>query len=137
MFTESRLWTALLALGAAFTVVTAAADNQQLHGDIKICRRPGFNPATVNQTVRIPVSVPASYTNTYTGTCDKMGDNCRAIEVAVTAAGVVGPGWSRCAVLPAVLFESDGQPLKAGQHLLPQWSVPGFEPVITVTKTFR
>lgn len=137
MFMETRLSTGLIALCTGFALVRAAADTQQLHGEIKVCRRPGVYTLTDHQSVQIPVSDPSSFQNTYTGTCDKMGDNCRNIEVAVTRAGIVGPGWKSCAVLPAVLFQGDGHPLKAGQHLLPQWSLDGFEAVITVTKTFR
>lgn len=125
----------VMAAAAAFSM--GAAADAMPHGQIKVCRRPGVTGAADHKPVKIEVSVPSTFTWTYTGTCDSVGDNCRDIVVAVTAAGEVGTGQGQCAVLPAVLVKGDGKPLKAGQYLLPQWTVPGFEPVVTVTETFR
>lgn len=121
------------ALSCALVSVSAFGDST---GEIKICRNPAAHGLTDGKSIAIPLSDQKSFVNTYTGACDSTGAHCRNIEVAVTKAGVIGAA-ERCVVLPAVLFQEDGKPVRIGDHLLPQWSIPGFEPVITVVKEFK
>lgn len=98
-------------------------------GKLKICRTPRFTEMMDGKTVAIPAG-------TYTGACDKNGGNCRDIVIAAGAAKL-GPSKSACVTINAELTQSDGKPIKAGEAIVPQWSITGFSPTIKAASTFR
>jgi hypothetical protein len=114
---------AAIAAVGIFAAGAAAAD-----GRIKICRI--ALPGADKETQYIPAD------GTYGGACDANGDNCRKIVVAVTAGTHLKAGQS-CVELNAVLVQSDGQPLVAGQKLIPNWDTGTFESNTVVTKSFN
>jgi len=111
------------AIAALAIFATSAA---QADGKIRICRiaAPGED--------RGAQYIPAD--GTYGGSCDANGENCRKIVVSVTAGAMLKAGKS-CVDLIAVVTQGDGQPVLAGQKLIPNWDTGTFESVTTVTKT--
>lgn len=112
---------------AALVMCTASA--AQAGGRIKVCRIPGL-AGVARESEYIPAD------GTYGGACDANGDHCRNIVVAVTASATLKAGKS-CVELDAVLVQEDGQPLLAGQKLIPNWDTGSFESVTTVIKSFK
>ncbi len=98
-------------------------------GRIKVCRIPGLAGAD-HESEYIPAD------GTYGGACAANGDHCRTIVAAVTASTTLKAGKS-CVELDALLVQEDGQPLLAGQKLIPNWDTGTFESVTAVTKSFK
>lgn len=117
-------WATLVVAMAAGSV---SAD-PQLQGKIKICRQ--FHGTTDHQAVTLPANAD------YTAACNPVKEHCRNIVITVTSSAVLGAAQS-CLILPAILSQSDGKPVKAGETLVTQWSITGFEPSVTVTETFH
>jgi hypothetical protein len=111
-----------LSLGMSFAAQAEAT------GKIKICRLsiPGADKSAQY--------IPAD--GTWGGACDSNGANCRSIVVAAIAGANLKAGQS-CVELAAKLVQEDGQPLNAGQSLIPSWDTGSFESNTTVTKSFK
>ena len=118
--------TAVLCIIAGLSCVPALADPV---GKLKICRHPGVTGLMDGKKVQIPA-------DTYTGTCDKYGDHCRDIQILGEAA-TIGPSKGACVTVSAKLIHSDGMPIKKGEKLAEQWSIPGFAPTIRAATDFR
>ena len=118
----------LIAGCAAVLLSVAFTASAQEKGKIKICRLalPGSD--------RGAVFIPAD--GTYGGDCDSSGLNCRAITVAITASTTLKAGAS-CVEAPAVLQQSDGKPVNAGQKLIANWDTGSLEATISVSKGFK
>lgn len=121
--------TSLKALLALLLVAATAVADQVPHGTIKVCRRPGVASLKDHK----PVMIPAG---TYTGACNSMGERCRNIVVTTTSSAVLSAQQS-CVTIDATLTQADGKPLKAGETLVSQWNITGFEPAITVATAFK
>jgi hypothetical protein len=96
-------------------------------GKIKICK---------SQSVVFKESLPVAFPPSgYVGICRSQGP-CRHIEVYALGASL-DASRRACTILDADLIVDDGQPLKVGEELHPQYAIPGFEPVITVYASFK
>lgn len=109
-------------------------------GEIKVCRTPHIRELMDGKRVLLRSTAEPGSANSwgsYTGACNSNGDNCRSITVVAKRDAVLGPSKLSCARIPAELTQADGKPVSVGTHLLPQWSIPGFTPVVTVSKAFK
>lgn len=129
--------TRMIVAALVFSMATCAQAGP--HGEISVCRAPGIDGALDGKPVHLS-SVPGHSGNrwgSYIGTCDDNGEHCRDIIVTVGRDAVIGHSRNACVNLPAEMTVADGKPLRRRERLLPQWSIPGFNPVVTVTRDFR
>lgn len=109
-------------------------------GEIRICRTPRIQELMDGKRVLLRSTAEPGSANSwgaYTGACDSQGEHCRNITIVAKHDITLGPLKSSCAKVAAELMQTDGKPVLVGTHLLPEWSIPGFTPDITVTKAFR
>lgn len=109
-------------------------------GEIKVCRRLHIQELMDGKRVLLQSMAEPGSANgwgSYTGACDSDGDNCRSITVVAKRNATLGPSKRSCVRIPAELTQADGKPLSVGTHLLPQWSIPGLTPVVTVSRAFK
>jgi hypothetical protein len=110
-------------------VAEAVEDFIVSNGQITVCRMHGITGSTDGKRVEIPA-------DTYTGACDRNGEHCRNIQLKGEK-GILGLSKSSCITVNAELIEADGKPIKKGERLLEQWSVPGFTPSIRTATDFK
>jgi hypothetical protein len=120
-------------IAVAFLAVSGSAFPEEVpphqEGKITICRMHGITELMDGKRVEIPA-------DTYTGACDRNGEHCRNIRLKGEKA-TLGPSKSSCVTVNAEMLETDGKPIKKGEHLLEQWSVPGFTPSIRAATDFK
>lgn len=115
-----------LTVALVFCASAVAADGT--HGKIKICRV--AVPGAATGAVYLPAD------GTYTAACDG-ADGCRKFVIGVTAASTLKAGAGACATLDAVLTQSDGQAITAGQTLIAQWDTGSLAAHVTVVEGFH